>query len=78
MQAATDLPSTAPLQRWDTDGLFDPQSGQVKKVYTRFAAYLSQLEDFDAEAFRLSRAEALPLDPHARFLLEHTQVRRSV
>ena len=74
MQEGVDLPSPAPLQRWDTDASFDPTPGRGSNVYTRFGTFLTGLQDFDAAAFKLSQAEVLPLDPHARLLLEHTQV----
>ena len=45
-------------------------------MYSRFAAYLEGgVEGFDAAAFRLPRPEAVPLDPQARLLLEHSWVR---
>ena len=67
------LVTNAPLQRWDTDRLFDPQ-GMPGKTATRFGAFLEGIESFDAECFQLAGAEAATLDPHARLLLEHTQV----
>ncbi len=46
------------------------------RAYSRFAAYLEgSVEGFDAAAFRLPRPEAVPLDPQARLLLEHSWVR---
>jgi hypothetical protein len=46
------------------------------RSYARFGAFLcdSGVEAFDAGVLRLSRAEAVALDPHARLLLEQTQV----
>lgn len=74
MCCSVDLPGAAPLQRWDTDALFDPMLGSSSRIYTRFGSYLDRVEDFDVAAFKLSQAEALHMDPHARLLLEHTQV----
>lgn len=69
-----DLPSQPSLQRWDIDHLFSPDPNGSSTVYTRFGSYLSCLDSFDAACFKLSPAEAVSLDPHARLLLENTQV----
>ena len=47
------------------------------RSYTRFGAFLDGggVAAFDAGALRFSRLEAVALDPHARLLLESTQVR---
>ena len=71
--AGANLVTTAPLQRWDTDWLFDPL-GMPGKTAARFGAFLAGIDSFDAECFKLAGAEAATLDPHARLLLEHTQV----
>jgi Phosphopantetheine attachment site len=46
------------------------------RSYARFAAFLDAggVAAFDAGALRFSRPEAVALDPHARLLLESTQV----
>ena len=69
-----DLPAPPSLQRWDVDRLFSPDSNAAASVYTCFGSYLSCVDSFDAACFRLSPAEAIPLDPHARLLLENMQV----
>lgn len=52
------------------------QVPETERSYTRFAAVLGgDVAAFDAAAFRLARPEAIPLDPHARLLLEQTAVR---
>ena len=70
----TDLPAEPSLQRWDIDRLHSPDSNAPASAYTRFGSYMSCIDSFDAAAFKLSPAEALPLDPHARLLLENMQV----
>ena len=74
----TDLPAQPSLQRWDIDELFSPDSNATASAYTRFGSYLSCIDSFDAACFKLSPAEAIPLDPHARLLLENMQVRTSL
>lgn len=71
--AGANLVTNAPMQRWDTDWLFDPL-GMPGSTATRFGAFLTGVESFDAESFQLAGAEAATLDPHARLLLEHAQV----
>ena len=71
--AGANLVTNAPVQRWDSDWLFDPL-GMPGKTATRFGAFLNGIESFDAECFQLPRTEAAALDPHARLLLEHAQV----
>ena len=44
-------------------------------MYVRFGAFVSGIERFDSDAFRLPYAEAAALDPQARILLEQTHVR---
>ena len=73
MLAGANLVTNAPVQRWDTDWLFDPL-GMPGSIATRFGAFLTGMESFDADAFQLAGAEAAALDPHARLLLEYTQV----
>ena len=73
MEYGRDPCNVAPLQRWDTDQLYAPEAAPGK-AYTRFGSFLASVEAFDASLFKLSRAEAVPMDPHARLLLESTQV----
>ena len=63
-----------PLQRWDADLYYSPEAGRGDSIYARFGCFLDNIESFDAGNFGLPKAEALLLDPHARMLLEHTQV----
>ena len=45
------------------------------RSYARFGVFLDgSVAAFDAGALRFSRPEAVALDPHARLLLESTQV----
>ena len=53
LQSQQDLPSTAPLQRWDIDEYFSPESkGQQLSMYVRMAAFIEQLDHFDNAVFR--------------------------
>lgn len=56
------------------DAYYSPEQGSESSIYARLGYYLEQIDAFDAGFFRLPKSEALLLDPHARMLLENTQV----
>ena len=49
--ASHNLPSTIPVERWSIERFYAPDVG-VDKMYVRFAAFLSDVDAFDAAAFR--------------------------
>lgn len=50
---AKDLPSTIPLQRWDVEKYYCPESkGKQLSMYVRMAAFVDGLDNFDASMFR--------------------------
>lgn len=75
--------SLCPACHPSADALYNPDqtaaAGGTQTIYTRFAATLDGIPGssgcgiaaFDADAFRLTRAEAAMMDPHGRLLLEH-------
>ncbi|ARV59084.1 polyketide synthase [Nostocales cyanobacterium HT-58-2] len=67
VNAVTDIPSS----RWDLERYYDP-SPAPGKFYVRSAAFLdtNEIEQFDAEFFRMASREAASLDPQQRLLLE--------
>jgi hypothetical protein len=73
--SSRDPPSLVPLSRFDVDAAYVPDvKGSRAGIYCRFGIFIEDISGFDTGTFRLPRAEALALDPHARLLLEHTQV----
>lgn len=57
--------------RWDLEAACHP--GAVGGLSgTRFGGFLARVDLFDAEAFRVSEAEAVLMDPQQRLLLEQT------
>jgi acyl-CoA synthetase (AMP-forming)/AMP-acid ligase II/3-oxoacyl-(acyl-carrier-protein) synthase/thioesterase domain-containing protein/aryl carrier-like protein len=62
--------AAAPIERWDLDAVYDPVPGAPGRSYTRVAALLDGVDEFDAAFFGLNRAEAAALDPQHRLLLE--------
>jgi len=64
--------SEIPAQRWDVDHCYDPTISKVNLSYARFAAFISNIDQFDSAAFRMGRAESTALDPQTRMLLQIT------
>ena len=69
MQQQITLQRCTPLERWGGDALYDPD-GAPGRVYTRFGTFAADVDLHDAAFFRLSRTEALSLDPQTRLLLQ--------
>ncbi|AOX03124.1 polyketide synthase [Moorena producens PAL-8-15-08-1] len=67
VNAVKDIPSS----RWDLERYYDPNP-TPGKFYVRSAAFLEpeEIEEFDAEFFRMASREAASLDPQQRLLLE--------
>jgi len=62
----TDIPKT----RFDIDEVYDADRNAVGKSYTRRAAFMSEVEDFDNDFFGIPVAEARAMDPQQRLLME--------
>lgn len=74
MKNGCNLSCVPPVDRWNMDACYSPEHGSDSSVYARFGYYLDRIDAFDASFFRLPHSEALLLDPHARMLLEDTEV----
>ncbi|MGV9568025.1 type I polyketide synthase, partial [Streptomyces sp. NPDC003480] len=59
-----------PADRWDVDGLYDPDPGAEDRMYCRRGGFLDDVAGFDAGFFGISPREARRLDPQQRLLLE--------
>ncbi|NES24109.1 MAG: polyketide synthase, partial [Symploca sp. SIO3E6] len=59
-----------PKERWDIEQYYDPNPDATGKMYTRFANFITDVDQFDPEFFRISPREARKLDPQHRLLLE--------
>lgn len=66
--AIGEVPST----RWDFSTLLDESGNTPGKMYTRHAACLEGIDQFDASFFGISPREAVAMDPQQRLLLETT------
>jgi acyl transferase domain-containing protein/NAD(P)-dependent dehydrogenase (short-subunit alcohol dehydrogenase family)/acyl carrier protein len=70
LREGVDLVGPMPNERWDVDAFFDPDPDKAGKMYTKEAAFLNDVEQFDAAFFGISPREALKIEPQQRLLLE--------
>ena len=71
MAACTDLHSSAPFSRWDTERLYSPEGGPGRTA-ARFATFVVSTYAFDGAAFGVAPGEAALMDPQQRLLMEET------
>ncbi|KAK9841826.1 hypothetical protein WJX81_005522 [Elliptochloris bilobata] len=72
LRGEANLPSPAPLQRWDMEKYYAPEAAGGLTMYVRLGAFVPDIDSFDAALFRLSLAEGQAMDPQTRILLEQT------
>jgi acyl transferase domain-containing protein/acyl carrier protein len=65
-----DAVTPIPAKRWDRDSLYAPGAGVPGKINTRHAAFLEDVERFDAAFFDITPREAAHMDPQQRIFLE--------
>ncbi|WP_206326773.1 SDR family NAD(P)-dependent oxidoreductase [Streptomyces sp. S3(2020)] len=67
--AGRDCVGEVPRERWDHDALYDPDGGPGR-TYSRWAALIDGVDEFDSLFFGISPAEAELMDPRQRLFLE--------
>jgi acyl transferase domain-containing protein/acyl carrier protein len=70
LQDEVDAVSPIPKQRWDHSFFYDSTGETPGSTYVNEAAFLEQVDGFDAEFFSIPPREANSLDPQQRLLLE--------
>ena len=65
-----DAVSEVPAERWDKAEWFDPDPEARGRTYVAEGGFLSDVEGFDADFFRISPREAITMDPQQRLMLE--------
>ena len=70
LAAGADLVSEIPRTRWHVDEFYSPQRPAPGKMYTRSAAFIDQVDQFDPLFFGIAPREAKGMDPHHRLLME--------
>jgi acyl-CoA synthetase (AMP-forming)/AMP-acid ligase II/3-oxoacyl-(acyl-carrier-protein) synthase len=59
-----------PARRWNYKDFYSEDADEPGKMYTRYGAFLKDLEKFDHAFFSITPREAEHMDPHQRILLE--------
>ncbi len=65
-----DAVTEIPADRWDIEQYFDENPDVAGKMYTRYGAFIDNIDKFDAQFFGISPREAETMDPQQRLLLE--------
>ncbi|WP_052429552.1 SDR family NAD(P)-dependent oxidoreductase [Paenibacillus borealis] len=67
-----DCVTEIPPERWDYRKDYHPEKGKPGKVYTKWGAFMKDVEKFDAGFFHISPREAELMDPQERLMLQST------
>ena len=70
LAAGQDAVTEVPRTRWDVDTYYQPGPPTPGKTYSRWGAYLADVDQFDPLFFGISPSEADMMDPQQRLFLE--------
>jgi len=65
-----DAVGEVPASRWSIDDYYNPDPDAAGKMYSRFGAFLPDVDRFDPYFFGISPREAASMDPQQRLVLE--------
>lgn len=72
--AGRHLVGEIPAQRWSIADYYSPVKPTPSKTYSKWAAYIDEVEYFDAAYFGINDLDALTMDPQHRVLLTLNQI----
>ena len=62
--------SEVPSDRWNVEQFYNPDVNVPGKMQTRYAGFIGNIDEFDAEFFGISPREAAHMDPQQRIMLK--------
>ncbi|MBB1242385.1 SDR family NAD(P)-dependent oxidoreductase [Streptomyces durbertensis] len=65
-----DLVTEVPAERWRVEEFYDPDPAAEGRSVSRWGAFLDDVDQFDADFFRMTPREAELTDPQARLFLQ--------
>lgn len=69
LKSGKDCIGEVPVERWDYRGYYNPEPGKGK-IYSKWGAFLEDVDLFDPLFFNISPREAEMIDPQERIFLE--------
>jgi acyl transferase domain-containing protein/acyl carrier protein len=70
LEQGADCVTEIPRSRWQLERFFDEDRAAEETSYSKWGAFIEDVDKFDAEFFNLSDLEAAYLDPQERIFLE--------
>jgi acyl transferase domain-containing protein/acyl carrier protein len=70
LRDGVDAVREVPRERWDIRRYYDPDPETSGKMYSRYGAFIEDVERFDAPFFGIAPREAAQMDPQQRLALE--------
>jgi len=70
LRDGVDTVTEVPAERWDIEAFFDADPAAPGKMYTRWGAFIDNVDKFDPGFFGISPREVFSMDPQHRLLLE--------
>ncbi|MGZ8219944.1 beta-ketoacyl synthase N-terminal-like domain-containing protein, partial [Methylomagnum sp.] len=73
LAAGRNLITEVPPEHWPMEQWFSPDKDAPGKSYSKWGAFIDDVDKFDAGLFKLTDADAVTMDPQQRILLELTR-----